>query len=262
MINVFILTFCRNLELFYGTELIFKTLRVGFPNAKVTVVDNASLPETRHEIELLAKKNDCQFIQLNSPGVQHHEFIKDTIYASAKNKTYRGPLAFLDPDVCFWHCCEEFDFDGLIAGKLFDKFFDYMTQTITMPRIHPSFFWVQDVVKLMDEIRKIKVKRFDFEPFLPYSCMIGEIWYRFDTGASLYAAISSTVSGFTEEHFNCYDHLYCGSHFDWVYPLYDTKSKEMMLEIHNYAKIGNYKALKGAWKYQLEVWRKSFPSQP
>ncbi len=68
MINVFILTYCRNTELFYGTELIFKTLRVGFPNAKVTVVDNASIPEVRTEIELLAKENDCLFEQIPDPG--------------------------------------------------------------------------------------------------------------------------------------------------------------------------------------------------
>ena len=52
-INVFILTFCRNLDLFYGTKLIFETLRVGFPNAKITVVDNASLQKVRGEIESL-----------------------------------------------------------------------------------------------------------------------------------------------------------------------------------------------------------------
>ena len=32
-VQVFVLTFCRKLELLYGSELIFRTLRVGFPNA-------------------------------------------------------------------------------------------------------------------------------------------------------------------------------------------------------------------------------------
>jgi len=261
MINVFILTFCRNRELFYGTELIFKTLRVGFPNARVTVIDNASLQEVRPEIESHARKNDCIFKQLPSPGIQHHEFIQNTIKASAKDQSLDGPLVFLDPDLSFWDCCENFAFEGLMAGRLFGKFFDHMAQAIAMPRLHTSFLWIQDVNRLVDEIEKIKSRHFDFEPFTPYSCILDGAWYRFDTGASLYAAISNKASYFTEEHFNCYDHLYCGSHFDWLFPLYDPESQKMMSKIHNCAKNGNYQSLRGVWRYQRAVWRKSFPLQ-
>lgn len=261
MLHVFILTFCRNVDLFYGTELIFKTLRTGFPNAKITVTDNASLPETREQIASLARQNDCIFQQLQS-GIQHHDFLQNTLRTVAADSVTDSPVVFLDPDICLWDSCEHFSFDGLAAGKLFARFNCPITHTITMPRLHTSFLWIRDAIKLQQEIRKLKVAHFDFQPFLPYSCKINGSWYRFDTGASLYAAMPAQISYFGEEHFRCYDHLFCGSHFDWLYPLYDESSKKMMSEIHNNAKTGNLHDLRGIWKYQHEVWRQNFPVAP
>ncbi len=253
MINVSILTFCRNLDLLYGTTLIFKTLRVDFPNAKITVVDNASLAEARTEIGLLAKRNDCVFEQLPEPGIQHHQFIQNTIRTMADEKTANGPLVFLDPDICFWDSCEDFDFDGLIAGRLVGNYHEISFQAFAMPRLHTSFLWIPDAERLLHEIRRIQVMHFDFQPFLPYSFRLDGTWYRYDTGASLYAAIPDGASCFTEEHLNRYDHIFCGSHLDWVYPKCDSKRQKIMAEIHSYAKEGNLQALKGIWRYQQKV---------
>ena len=110
-IQVFLLTHCRQRDLFYGTALIFKTLRVGFPNARVTVVDNASLPETRGEIERLARECDCEFRQLEAPAIAHDAFLSKTLASVAGGGG--GPLVFLDPDLCLWRSCEDLEFDAL-----------------------------------------------------------------------------------------------------------------------------------------------------
>lgn len=256
--KIYILTYCRNLELFYGTELIFKTLRIGFPKAQITVVDNASLPETRPEIESLAQKNNCQFRQIEDPSIQHHDFIQSTIQEVARNETVEGPLIFLDPDICFWDSCEDFKFSGLIAGQGMGKFFDYITETITMPRLHTSFLWISDVKKLQAEIWRLKVRHFDFEPFQPIAFHMDGNWYRYDTGASLYATIGSKTEFFEEKHLRCYDHIFCGSHLDWLYPQYNTECQEMMKKVHTYAKEGNLAALKGIRRLQDDVFSQSF----
>ena len=253
MINVFILTFCRNLDLFYGTELIFKTLRTGFPNANIRVVDNASIPEMVPEIESLAKSCSCSFQQISGNGLQHHEFILNTLSDMASGESANEPLVFLDPDICLWKCCENMEFPGLMAGKLTPRFFLETTQTITMPRLHTSFLWIPSPEKLIKRIWKLRAARFDFEPFLSYSFVMNSKWYRFDTGASLYAAIPHKASYFSEEHLDYYDHIFCGSHLDWLYDMYDTEGKKLMSRIHSYAKEGNLKALKGVWKYQHEI---------
>jgi len=252
--TVFILTYCRKPELFYGTELIFKTLRVGFPTANVVIVDNASIPEARSEIELLAKNNDCLFEQIDNQGIRHHDFLENAIFAMADDD---GPLIFVDPDICFWESCEDFEFEGLIAGRLGQGFEDGVTQTYTMPRLHTSFLWIPNVKKLRDAIWKAKFRHFDFEPFTPYSCAMNGKWYRYDTGASLYAAFSEKVSRFSEEYMDRYDHIYCGSHIDWLDSRFNPKLKEMTREIHRNAKEGNLAALKGIRARQDRIWKEN-----
>jgi hypothetical protein len=110
----------------------------------------------------------------------------------------------------------------------------------------------------MSEIWKHRARHFDFEPFRPYSFNLEGTWYRYDTGASLYSVLPGQVSLFTEEHLNHFDHLFAGSHLDWLFEHYDEKSQEMFTKIHNYAKEGNLKALKGTWKYQKEIFSKDF----
>jgi hypothetical protein len=273
--NVSILTYCRKPELFYGTELVFKSLRTGFPNARITVLDNASLPETRTEIESLARRNECRFEQIPEPGIPHHEYLQRTIREVAQTADRSEPLVFLDPDICFWESCEWFEFDGLIAGLYMSQFDDVtITKTRTMPRLHTSFLWVPDPANLLREIRKFQYLRFDFEPFLPYSFLLDGTWYRFDTGASLYAAISGKVSCFDKRHLDCYDHLYGGCHIDILkhflrggangereagapgrpdsrVPLYWKQS----MEFHAKARSGDWESLRGIWKLQEEAWR-------
>lgn len=251
--DVYILTFCRSTEAFYGTELIFKTLRVGFPNAKVTVVDNASLPEVRGEIERQAKENGCEFRQIDNPGIAHHEFIEDTIRACAKSAAGSQPLIFLDPDICMWESCEDFEFDGLIAGRVFGEFYDKVTKTITLPRIHTSFYWVTNPRKLFSEIYKQKAIHLDFQPFLPYSFFLDGKWYRYDTGAGLFSILSGKVSFFTEEHFNRYDHLYAGSHLNCFHTFPSEETKAFIMQTHENAKMGNIQSLKGIWRGQVKA---------
>jgi len=251
-VDVFILTFCRNLDLLYGTELIFQTLRVGFPNASITVVDNASLPEASQRVERLARDNDCRFRQIPEPSIGHHEFLERTIADAAAAGT--RPLVFLDPDLCLWASCEGFEFDALMAGKLVDAYEDDLFACVTMPRLHTSFLWIPDPRQLWGEIEKIRGKRFDFRPFLSFSVKLGDAWIRYDTGASLYAAIRNRTSCFTEEHLDRYDHIFCGSHLPLLQPRFNDKMREMTLQIHELAKTGQIEALKGIRHWQDRVW--------
>jgi hypothetical protein len=95
-LDIHILTFCRRLDLFYGTTLIFKTLRRGSPVARVFVTDNASLPEAKPEIKRLAHETDCHYQQLAPPEIEHGRFIHAKILARSKNKKSDQTLVFLD----------------------------------------------------------------------------------------------------------------------------------------------------------------------
>jgi hypothetical protein len=249
-ITALILTYCRKPELFYGTSMIFETLRVGFPRARVVVADNASTPSLRPEIEALARSRDCAFVQIPDPAIQHHDFLELALRETARGRLGGSPLVFLDPDLCFWRSCEGFRFDGLMAGRLFGAFQCEVTDSLTMPRLHTSFLWIPEPAALWAEIERIRAAHFDFEPFQCFSTRIAGRWCRFDTGASLYAAVSDRVSCFEEEHLDRYDHLFHGSHPDLVLDRLKPELKELRGTLHDRVKAGDLTALRGTWREQ------------
>lgn len=257
--TVHILTYCRRPELFYGTELIFKTLRVGFPEAEVVVTDNASVPEVRPTIRKLALGTGCEHRQLTEE-VAHNTFIERTLYRAAqtRNGGAERPLVFLDPDVCLWRSCEEFEFDSLLAGRLIAASEDARAQCIMMPRIHTSFMWIPSPVRLVEEVNRIRSVHFDFDPFLSFSAKMGQAWIRYDTGASLFSAIPDRITPFGEVHLEHFDHIFCGSHFDLVEDTYTEGARAVMRQLHEDAKAGRLENLKGAWRTLDALWRQEY----
>ena len=250
MKQVFILTYCRVPELLYGTTLIFETLRVGFPHAEVTVVDNNSIAAVRPLIRELAEQHACAYHQLNAhEATSHANFIRRTVLGPLS-----GTVIFLDPDLIFWQSCEDWAWDKLIAGRLIPKFRDEYSGCITMPRLHTSFLWIEDVGRLRLRIQTIKSQFFDFSPFSPYAFTDGTDWYRFDTGASLYAAIREDAYCFGARELNAYDHLFVGSHLDMVLDKLAADDRAALLRSHELARQ-DYKQLKGMWRAQDEFFR-------
>lgn len=252
-VEVFVLTYCRKIELLYGSELIFRTLRVGFPNARVSIVDNASLPEARPRIAALARENECEFRQIDGPGTVHDRFLEETLASVAEADG--GPLVFLDPDLCLWGSCEDLDFEGLIAGKMVTAHEDPRLQCVVMPRLHTSFLWIPNPRRLRDEIERIRSFHFDFRPFLPFSVKLGDAWIRYDTGASLFAALGERVSAFGERHLDLYDHIFCGAHIDMHEASWNEEMRELMLRVHRDAREDNLEAIRGVWREQDRVFR-------
>lgn len=253
-IDVFILTHCRKAELFYGTSLVFKTLRTGFPNANVRVVDNASLPGFRASIAQLAKEAACSFDALDHPGIRHHDFIERTLYEAASRPGPERTVVFVDPDVCLWRNCEALAFDRLVAGLLVEAHHDEVMQCVTMARLHTSFLWFSEPRRLVAEIERLRRTHFDFAPFVATSVKLGDVWLRYDTGAGLYAALPRHCQAFAESHMDYYDHIYAGSHFDLWRGKHPAELNELMESSHRAAAAGDLRELKGLWRRQRDVW--------
>jgi hypothetical protein len=259
--TVVIITFCRKAELFYGTELIFKTLRIGFPTADVLVIENGSLPDARSKIEELAHKNRCDFFQ-NDISYPPADIMEKVAMGS------NGTVVFVDPDVVFWQNCENFEISKLLAGRIIPAFFDPYAESIARPRIHPSFFWINDSHELRERILELReLKQTDFRPFHPWTTMSCwgnlewvmlnkeeriDAWIRYDTLASMYAVFKNLVMPFNKVHLDSYDHLFCGSHFDWIYPKLDAKNAKEYKRIHDIARSDNLAGLRGIWRTQEE----------
>lgn len=261
--RIFILLYCRRPDLLYGTTLIFRTLRVGFPTARINIVDNASVEEVRPVLRELAAREGCEFVQLTAE-LQHHDFLAQVIGNSDDE-----PLVFVDPDVVFWESCEGWQFDGLAAGRLIPRFLDDYTGCVTEPRLHTSFLWIPRPAVFRQAMHSLKAWWFDFEPIRPLmffdsgcgwrrldtGATLGG-WRRQDTGAALYAALPEKMVAFGPRELGAYDHLFVGSHIDLVTPALDSEKRGRALEIHRLAREGELSSLKGLWIEQDEFFRR------
>lgn len=240
--RVFILTYCRNLDLLGGSTLVFKTLRTGFPTAEVHVADNCSLADARPVIQASADAAGCRFSQFNKE-VAHHGFIEYVL------SRYDGPIVFLDPDVIFWEPCEHWQFSSVAAGRLIPRFHDEYSDTKTAERLHTSFLWVPDAARLRSAVAETRRGHWDFQPFQPYSYRSHHGWVRFDCGAGLYAAMGDRCQPYDEGQLSAYDHLFLGSHLDLVLSSLPGDEAQVLSAVHAQAQ-SDPTSLKGLWLTQ------------
>lgn len=243
--DVYVLTWCNNAENLYGTTLTFKTLRVGFPDARIHVIENASLKECRPLIREAAEKCEVEFTQLTVP-MKHHEMIEGVI-----NSHPDGTVIFVDPDVCFWKNIQGWQFDALIAGRYLPTFACELTRCVTHQRLHTSLWWIPNVRLLRSAIHSLLARYFEFEPIRPTMFLLNDFWQRFDTGAALFPALRAQMHVFTDDELDAYDHLFCGTHYTFAASLLHADYAARFKEMHEHAK-GNHLAIKGAWRLQDE----------
>ncbi len=241
--HVYVVTWCKEIENLYGTTLVFKTLRIGFPTAKLYVIDNASLAAVRPLIQRHSEACDASFTQLTQE-IAHHEVIERTLEGQAE-----GTAVFVDPDVCFWDNAEGWQFDALIAGRLIPKYACEYTGCITHPRLHTSFLWIPEVELLREAIRALRARFFDFHPFRPVMFRLDDGWHRWDTGAGLYAALPERLRAFAKGELESYDHLFCGTHLHQVVTKIRPDYALLFDCMHRRVKA-DHRALKGAWRIQ------------
>lgn len=257
--RVFVLTFCKNMDLLGGTTLVFNTIRTGFPTADLVVVDNASLPEARIAIKGRAEAVGARFLQLENE-VTHWNHIANVISSQGA----RGPLVLVDPDIIFWESIEDWDFgDALLAGRLLPAFRDEITGTVTQERLHTSLWWIPNAPALNSAAGQL-VERFnfwaatygsEFDPFVPVVLPDGDGGFvRWDTGAAVYAALKEKCHVFTEKELNAYDHVFGGTDLDRIAKRIPAERAEAW-EARLRQAISDPTPLRGMWRDQDAFFR-------
>lgn len=242
--NIHILATCRKPELLDATTLVFKSLRVGFPNANVYVSDNNLSREHREVIHKHCKDIGARLFLTRA--TIHHEWIESLVEHNYE------PFIILDTDITFWDNCEGWSFDTAIAGRCIPPFIDPFSKCITMRRLHGSFLYV-DPSKLKMQVEKYKNK-FPQTPFTPVTSLfnpliiphVGQSIF-FDTCAFLYHAIGGAE--FTHEQLDCYDHLNCGTISDIVSP----HLTDINMSAAHKVLLNTPSLMKGIWREQ-DAW--------
>jgi len=242
--RVTILTYCAHPALAYGTLLVFKTLRIGFPTASVEVYDNGSHPDVARAIACAAADVGATF-----EAMQPRHFGKHLRWMLLERGPLDGPLVILDPDVIFWERAEQWDFGtALLAGRLIPR--HGIGPIAIAPRLHPSLLWVPDVASLRAAVRDLDPQaiRWEFERGQHVTRERGAVVF-WDTLAPLYGALRDRCRAFSERELDAYDHLFFGSHL----PVRDQVSNAftaLACELHKAAATEDWNALRGAWRKQ------------
>jgi hypothetical protein len=105
------------------------------------------------------------------------------------------------------------------------------------------------VCVLREQLKNLRSQYIEFEPFRPVMFKAEGIWQRFDTGGTLYAALSEQMYAFTEKELQAYDHLFCGTHFKRVASKLNPYYAFMFIGLHKAVQQDHTK-LKDAWKMQ------------
>jgi hypothetical protein len=243
--NVFIISTCIDEKHDYGATLVLDSIRVGFPDSKIIVINNAVIPKVKIHIEKKLKEIDG-ILWETCKVYEHSKLLKYIIFRSKKS------TAIIDSDVIFW---EKFDqvSDFLFEGRFIPSFYDH-DNILNHPRIHPSLLKIHDPSRLKQLILSSKNCNL-------FAVTLNKIEF-YDTLSRLYLFCSEKIRRFDENDLNKYDHLF-GSTFitEMLKVLSESKNQTIlqMMEIlkrnHIYAKTKQYKELKGIWKIQEEYFK-------
>lgn len=217
--NVFILATCRKPELIDATLLVFKTLRVGFPSARVHVQKNGDFPDKDSTVSFWNGVNDHQCCPEVIPDTIHHDWIRNLIASESE------PFFICDTDIVFFNSVEEWQSEGPIAGEFVPAFFEKFTGCLIQSRLHTALLYIDPVkVRKCVETWNALVPETQFTPRInlvnPVVMPVpfGPIPMFFDTCSLLYHAIGGQK--FTEDQLSAFEHLNCGTWVDMIEHVY------------------------------------------
>lgn len=243
--HVFIITWCDDERALYGSTLIFKTLRIGFPDAHVTVVDNGTDHRLRAPIIETAEAAGCD-IELIEEPVPHWQLVERFALAGDE------PVVFVDPDIMFWESVQGWDFgEALLAGRLISAMRG-VGGWCTLPRLHTSHLWIPRPSELRARIAEI-TQRYPVCGNLFEARMAPPGWLFWDTAAALYLALGNEAVAFSEAELDAYDHLFAGSHLNRIVSIDERGETTPHLVRWHAAAREDYRSLRGIWREQEQL---------
>lgn len=246
--NINILVSLTDPKCFESCTLVFGTLRVGFPTAKVHVTLNGNLNVAGSQYAKFKFAVEACGATLHELDftVHHGEWIQQTVESAAASGD--RPCIILDSDCIFWQSVEHWEFDTALAGYYVPTIFNDFSQCVSFARIHTSLMWI-DAPRLVQEVgekypnaHKMNGEYCPFNPFMPRVEFVHGVPFFFDSCAALYAAIGGTHFG--QEHKACFEHLNSASFFKVMHERME--NKEGFTHLHKVL-VKTPEQLRGYW---------------
>jgi hypothetical protein len=228
-----------------ATLLVFDTIRVGFPTARIMVRCNPNKNVDWTELHEAAKRVNAS-VYLPYEFMQHHTWIETKVRVGAE------PFWICDTDIVLHNAVETWTFDAPIAGRWIPEFVDAFTRRITHGRLHTSLLWMNPVmirngirtIDALSERHPCKTPISYFAPVLHShreNCGLVR-HYLYDTCAQLYHCIGGQK--FNDQQNAAFDHLHAGTYSDLA-----EEAIPGISEKHR-AVFANPELLNGAFRHQ------------
>lgn len=244
--NVIIVSYIPDESAFFGNSLIFETIRVGFPNAKITVADNGSSMEMLLRLLPLADKVGASVRPYRR--MRHGEMLQ-VVFSNCQSEK----CVLLDPDICFWEDLSDIDerpelapSDFIIAGRHIPAHFDFVSGSKQESRLHTSFVVVNNVPALNGLIAQAGIE--PQETGGGKKLYVSTMWE-----VTALAEQAGKCRHFPESILNAYDHIFMGTHPHVSSNLpssfrnkWEKSYKDSQADFHT---------LRGAWRWQEEYFR-------
>lgn len=220
-----------------------ETVRAGFPAADVHVTTDARDADSTLRLRSVTKRAGGTMKLVRDP-LDDHTYLSETLL----NPANRGTVVLLGPGVCCLDRCDGWRFDGLLAGRYVPAYVE-ATGCLSLPRLHPSFWWVPDADALRRRMSvdyaRSTIGRTD--PFVPYMFVDPGSggWCRFGTGANLFETIKGATAHFSAAQLDCYD--------DWLIGIDGHALDERTSPSETIGRPAV--VMKGRWKLQEEYFR-------
>lgn len=210
--NVFVLATCLDRSLIENTLTVFRSIRTGFPTARIKVCGNGLDRFAGKLVEEAAMEVGAQF--RNLPEIAHGAWIESLIYKQP------SPFFICDTDITFHEKVEHWfeNSDELFAGRYEPEFYEPWTKSRHVARLHPSLMWFNPRMlraamrswpgsnPFFNSVQKHLVQ-WSFVPTL------GELLF-YDTCAGLHHAFGGLA--FTAEQNDCFSHKFCGTYSNLI----------------------------------------------
>lgn len=246
---VHVLSTVRRHQLLPAALLVFKTLRVGFPTAKVICYPNDLTDDPRNETAIVeaATAAGCELAYTHeSTGWTHPGWIRHVI------ENNEGWNVILDTDMVFYSSVEDWDPVGSdIMGMAVPAFRCPYTRAITLPRIHTCLAWLN-----CDYIKNC-IKHGDVIEMAPMDLISPcTFWnkgakYFHDTLGQLHACSWVAAKAFTDSQLDAFTHLFSGTLLDAVGPCVPG-----LADMHRLA-YEDPAAVRGAWRQQQRFYEQN-----
>ncbi len=245
----------RKAELLPAVLLVFKTVRVGFPTARIVVHGGDLGADAMLAVREAARSVHAEFFYASVP-MAHDAWIEKLLHEETE------PFWICDTDIVFFGKVEDWSAPTFM-GRFEPEFDEEWTQTRHVERLHSSLMyfnpgatraalrcWMAKIPALITASCEFPLIRQTFIA-APYIERSGQVIYFYDVCAGMYHAIGGTR--FTPEQDACFEHLHCASYVDLI--------RLKGLQDAHYAIYADFRVAKGMQLVQAEYYKSRKPKR-